>query len=196
MSDNTAKQEKIINAAARIFAQKGFHQAKMDEIAEKAGVAKGTLYYNYSSKSKLFAATVVQGLTRIMAEIEAGLSSDLPFPDHFKSLVAGMTELYISHSEVTRIYANEMSSGIDDETRVEIQNVRQQFINFISDILETGQSKGYLKSLSPKLAALSILGIVDTLCTNYLENPEFDDIEDIIETIHTILSTGLLEKQQ
>ena len=72
------KRKKILEAAATVFSQKGFHQAKMDEIAKQAGVAKGTLYYNFSGKSKLFAATVTEGMEKIIGQVEKELESDLP----------------------------------------------------------------------------------------------------------------------
>ena len=79
-------REKILVAATTLFYEKGFHAAKMDEIAQKAGVAKGTLYYNFPSKSRLFAATVVEGMEDIQNRIAAELDSDLPFIDHFHLL--------------------------------------------------------------------------------------------------------------
>ncbi len=189
--NHAQKKENIIEAAGIVFSQKGFHQAKMDEIAEMAKVAKGTLYYNYSSKSKLFAATVTQGLNRIMETIEEELESDLPFLEHFHKIISTLIRLYVSNSEVTRIYANEMSSGIDAEVLVEIKNVRQRFNTFIEDRLRYGQEKGYLRPLPQHLSALAIIGIIDTLCSHYLEDPDHDSLEEIIETVFTILSAGL-----
>ncbi len=185
------KKEKIIQAAGMIFSQKGFHQAKMDEIAEMAEVAKGTLYYNYSSKSKLFAATVTQGLNQIMETIEQELESDLPFPQHFRGIVATMIRLYIAKGEITRIYANEMSSGIDDDVLAEIKNAKKKFNAFIETQLKHGQDKGYLRPLPQHLSAMAIIGIIDTLCSHHLEHPEDDTLEDIIHTVFTILSAGL-----
>jgi len=191
--NNKEKKEKIIEAAGIVFSKKGFHQAKMDEIAQMAGVAKGTLYYNYSSKSKLFAATVIQGLNHIMEAIEEELESDLPFLDHFRKIVSTTIRLYVDNSEVTRIYFNEMSSGIDDEVLVEIKNVRKKFNKFLEDRLRFGQKKGYFRPLSPHLSALAIIGIVDTLCSHYLENPGHDSLEEVIEAVFTILSAGLVQ---
>jgi len=189
------KKDQILGAAAIIFSQRGFHQAKMDEIAVLAKVAKGTLYYNFSSKSKLFSATVTQGLTTIMAQIKTELESDLPFMAHLKRLVSCIVRLYISHSEVSRIYANEMSSGIDDQVRLEIKTVRKEFIHFIEDILKTGEKKGYLRPLPHHLSALAVMGMIDTLCANHLEDPDKDSIDLITETVFTILSTGLVAEK-
>ena len=185
------KKDQILEAARFVFSQKGFHQATMDEISVRAKVAKGTLYYNFSSKSKLFSATVTQGLNKIMTQIKEELESDLPFMAHLKKLVACIVRLYISHSEVSRIYANEMSSSIDDQVLVEIKEVRKEFIHFIEDILKTGEEKGYLRPLPHHLSALAVMGMIDTLCANHLEDPK-DTIDLISETVFTILSTGLV----
>lgn len=193
--NNEQKKEKIIEAAGIVFSKKGFHQAKMDEIAQMAGVAKGTLYYNYSGKSKLFAATVTQGLNQIMDTIEKELESDLPFPDHFRKIVATMILLYIANPEVTRIYANEMSSGIEDEILGEIKTVRNKFNTFIEEHLRFGQERGYLKPLPQHLTAMAIIGIIDTLCSHYLEHPDHDSIEEITETVFSILFAGLAQSQ-
>lgn len=188
---NEQKKEKIIRAAGTVFSQKGFHQAKMDDIAEMAQVAKGTLYYNYASKSKLFAATVTQGLNQIMDTISDEIESDLPFTDHFRKILSTLVRLYVNNSEVTRIYVNEMSSGIDEDVLAEIKAVRQRFNTFIEDQIRFGQEKGYLKPIPPHLCALTVIGIIDTLCSHHLEHPEHDDLDDIIDTIYTILSKGL-----
>lgn len=186
-------RKKILEAATKVFAEKGFHQAKMDEIAKYAKVAKGTLYYNYSSKSKLFVSTVTEGMDEIMENINRELNSDLPFIEHFRLLLSCTIRLYLKHSEVTRIYVNELSSGIDAEALDEIKNVRKRFIEFVTDVILTGQEKGYLKPLNHHLSALSLVGIVDALCNSPLKRKDTGNIDEIVDTMFSILSTGLLQ---
>ena len=69
----------------------------MDEIATKAKVAKGTLYYNYASKAQLFTATVVDGIEEIISEIKKELESDLPFKLHFRKLIECHIVLYLKY---------------------------------------------------------------------------------------------------
>lgn len=185
------KQEKIIQAAGLIFSQKGFHQARMDEIAEAAGVAKGTLYYNYNSKSKLFGATVTQGLNRIMETIEKELESDLPFIDHLHAIITTLIRLYVANKEVTRIYANELSAGIDTQVLAEIRTVREKFTAFVEAQLTIGQEKGYLKDLPPRLSAVAVIGLIDTLCSHFIEHPDQADLQAVTDTVFTLLSSGL-----
>lgn len=187
------KRKKILESAAVIFSRKGYHQARMDEIATQAEVAKGTLYYNFSSKAKLFAATVTEGLETITRGISEKLESDLPFAEHFHLLIESAVNLYLEHHDFARIFFNELTSGIDDEVLEEIENVREQLLRFFSDLLETGQKKGYLKEMDPRMAAVSLAGIIDSLCMRHLRYPEESDSETIVDTAYTILSSGLLK---
>jgi AcrR family transcriptional regulator len=193
---NSAKQKQIIKAATKIFARKGFHQAKMDEIAKAAKVAKGTLYYNYASKSKLFAAAVTAGMEEIMDKISQELESDLPFVEHFRLLLSNTIRIYMKNKEVIRIYVNELSSGIDPKALAEIKNARRRFLRFVTDILQAGQEMGYLKPLHRQVCATVLVGMVDALCNNQLEAQEDYKIEDIIETVIPILSTGMLNPEK
>lgn len=185
-------RKKILTAATRVFNKKGYHAAKMDEIAVSAGVAKGTLYYNFPSKSELFSSTVTEGLSDIQDEILEILESDLPFADHFHLLIETLITLYLSHSELINIAFNELSSGIDRNVVDKIKAQQNRFHTFVSDILKKGQSLGYLKALDTDLSARAVIGIVDTVCAAETSSGR-PDSKKIIETIYSILSTGLLQ---
>lgn len=189
------KRQKIIRAATTVFYRKGFHAARMDEIADEAGVAKGTLYYNFSSKSKLFAATVIDGMEEITRQISDRLESELPFIEHFHLLVESIITLYLKHREFTNIAFNELSAGIDSDVLTEIKESRSRFIGFIAEILRKGQDSGYLKPLDTSLSAIALVGIIDALCNSYQDRPDTHP-GNMIETVFSILSTGLLIRKE
>jgi len=186
------KRKKILEAAATVFSQKGFHQAKMDEIAKQAGVPKGTLYYNFSGKSKLFAATVTEGMEKIIGQVEKELESDLPFKEHLRKLIRSNLFLYLKYSDLSKIVFNELTSGIDNDVLEEIEKVRLRYIDFVSDLLRQGQERGYLKEIDTRLAAVGIVGFLDNLCNYYLKNHEMLDQETLIDIMFSILCSGLL----
>lgn len=186
------KRQKILDSAALLFAQNGFHQTRMDEIAKEANVAKGTLYYNFSSKAQLFEATVTQGLTCIINGITGQLESDLPFAEHFHMLIELTIRLYLEKRNHSQIFFNELSNGIDSEVLETIEKARRKLVNFFSELLVTGQTKGYLKLMDTQLAAISFIGMLDSLCQMHLKNPDNFSPNEIVETAYTILSSGLI----
>lgn len=187
------KRKKILEAAALVFSKKGFHQARMDEIAEMASVAKGTLYYNFSSKSMLFSATVTEGLESIVKQVTEKLESDLPFIEHFRILIEAMISLYLKNNKLARILLNELSSGIDSKVLAEIESVQDRFIKFIEGLLLKGQQRGYLKTMNVNLAAIAVMGQIDSLCRYYLRNPGKVKKTQIVDTLFDVLSSGLLK---
>ncbi len=57
-----AKVGRIIDAAIQLFAERPYHEVRMDDIAERAQVAKGTLYLHFKDKEALYCALMLEGL--------------------------------------------------------------------------------------------------------------------------------------
>jgi AcrR family transcriptional regulator len=75
-----AKARRIIDAAVQLFAERPFHEVRMEDIAARAKVAKGTLYLHYQDKEDLFLGILNDGLSALIERIEANLSDEMP-PD-------------------------------------------------------------------------------------------------------------------
>lgn len=189
-------KNKILDAAARNFSKNGFHQAKMDDIAETAGVSKGTLYYNFESKSLLFSATVTEGIEAIMEEIRKSLQSELPFIDHFKKLIDINVDMYLQYSDLAQIVFNEVSSGIDGSVLRNIERVRGRFIDLVAEQLETGQEDDRIRPCNTRLAAVAIVGMIDNLCNLMVRYPGSVDRKEITETLFSLLVQGLLTRSE
>jgi AcrR family transcriptional regulator len=190
--NRTAKQKKILTAAATVFSKHGFHQTRVDEIAELAGVAKGTLYYNFSSKSKLFSAMVTEGIDEIIEKIREQLAdSDMPFAQHFRKLIECNVTLYLQYSDLARIVFNEITVGIDDDILHDIQTAQARYIDCVAEQLEDGRRTGHIKDVNLRLAAVAIVGMLDNLCNLHLTNPSSVDKDELVNLIHDILFSGL-----
>jgi AcrR family transcriptional regulator len=189
------RQKKILAAAIAVFSRKGFHQTTMEEIAFTAGVAKGTLYYNYTSKSALFSAAITDGIEAIIEQVRDSLSSDLPFHQHLRKLVEKNIALYLKYSDLTRIVFNELTSGMDEGVLEEIERVRERYVDFMADQLKVGQAQGYLLPVDLKLAAVGLVGLVENLCAYHLKNPGKASRRQMEETLFTFLSTGICREK-
>ncbi|HKG76053.1 MAG TPA: helix-turn-helix domain-containing protein, partial [Beijerinckiaceae bacterium] len=69
--ERQAKLQAILDAALDVFAEKGFADTRLDDVAARAGVAKGTIYLYVESKQALFEALVRSGITAPLAAVEA-----------------------------------------------------------------------------------------------------------------------------
>jgi len=185
------KRDNILQAAALEFSQKGFHRAKMDDIAARASVAKGTLYYNFASKSKLFSATVTEGIEVIVEKIQARLDADMPFEAHFRELIECNVALYLQYSDLAHIVFNEVSSGIDADILADIQTARNRYIDCVAGQLRNGQQSGHIKGVDLRLTAIAIVGMLDNLCNLYLREPQAVGRDQLVDILYDLLSSGL-----
>jgi AcrR family transcriptional regulator len=84
---SAARREAILSAALDIFSAHGFAAARLDDIAKRAGVAKGTIYLYFADKETLFQELVRSMLTPFIGQFEALATIDMPFPQLMERLV-------------------------------------------------------------------------------------------------------------
>lgn len=80
-------EEQILEAAKKVFLDKGFDGARMQHIADEAGINKALLHYYFRSKDKLFDAIFEEAFTKFLPNIGQIMISDLPFQDKIRSFV-------------------------------------------------------------------------------------------------------------
>jgi AcrR family transcriptional regulator len=77
--DPEARRQAILEAALAVFAEQGFAAAKLDDVADRAGVAKGTIYLHFKDKQDLFEQMVREAVSPVIARLEAlAKMPDLP----------------------------------------------------------------------------------------------------------------------
>jgi len=195
--ENSRRQRSAILAAAvSVFSQKGFHTAEVGEIAKRAGVGKGTIYLYFEDKSQLFAAAVAEGIESIIKQLRGELESDLPFLRHLRRLVEKNVSLYLESGDLTRIFHNELSRGIERRSRDQIDRARSRYLDFISATLADGHRLGYLRKADFDLAAVGLVGMLDSLCNHQLHNSGRVTQDQIVNTVFELLAVGMIEKER
>lgn len=91
------KREVIVTAALELIAENGFHDAPCSLIAERAGVATGTIYRYFENKDVLIHELYAEQENRITAMLMQGYLPDRPIRDRFLHLVIGILEYFITH---------------------------------------------------------------------------------------------------
>ncbi|HVZ89562.1 MAG TPA: TetR/AcrR family transcriptional regulator [Polyangia bacterium] len=96
----------VLAAAEEVFADAGLHAAHMGEIAERAGVAVGTLYNHFADREALLAGLAEARFKELLANIDGALkaSADRPFRERARALVVAMLNYYERHQKFMRIF--------------------------------------------------------------------------------------------
>ncbi|UGY90890.1 TetR/AcrR family transcriptional regulator [Streptomyces gobiensis] len=160
----SATRQKLYEAAVTLIAEQGFSATTVDEIAERAGVAKGTVYYNFASKTELFEELLRHGVELLTAELrraaeetaerggnrvdalDAMIRAGLVFIDRYPAF----TQLYVA--ELWRTNRAWQST---------LMMVRGQAVAVVEDALRLGVEEGELSAeIDIKLTAAALVGMV------------------------------------
>jgi AcrR family transcriptional regulator len=154
------RPREICAAALEVFAEKGFAAAKLDEIARRAGVSKGTLYLYFKDKEDLFRAVVRSAIAPNIEAVTATISSsDAPFPDVVRMFLAAFAEreARLPIGAVAKMVVGE-SRNFPELARVWHDEVASKAIGAIAGFIERAQKRGEVRPGDPRLHAFSLMG--------------------------------------
>jgi AcrR family transcriptional regulator len=176
-----ARPEEIIEAALALFAEKGFSATRLDDVAKRAGISKGTLYLYFDSKEAIFRAVVetligpkLQAIEKRVDEFE-GTNQDL-----LRQLVHGWWQNVgeSSLSAIPKLIVSE-SGNFPELAEYFVKQVVKRSRKVIVHVLERGMEAGEFKKCDAKLAArLLYAPMVQTAIWKHSLNP-WDDIGDV-----------------
>ncbi len=154
------RPREICAAALEVFAEKGFAAAKLDEIARRAGVSKGTLYLYFEDKEDLFRAVVRSAIAPNIEAVTSTISSsDAPFPDVVRMFLCAFAEreARLPIGAVAKMVVGE-SRNFPELARVWHDEVASKAIGAIAGFVERAQQRGEVRPGDPRLHAFSLMG--------------------------------------
>jgi TetR/AcrR family fatty acid metabolism transcriptional regulator len=174
------KKELIINAAIRIFAQKGFYTANVADVAKEAGVADGTIYLYFKSKDDLLISLFETKMEEILQRFSSLLKSEQRADDKLRQFI----QLYFKMIQEDRNLAEVFQVELRQSSKFLKDYHNQKFIDFlnlIGDIIHLGQKEGIFKTdISIHSMKLIIFGALDELARQWILAD--DHYENLIKT--------------
>jgi len=168
----------ILRGAGYVFSEKGFHGAKMDEIAKEAGVGKGTIYGYFDSKEALFRELIKFAMEEFKVGMEKALGNGVNCRERIINLFKFHGYFLSKYMDITQIFVNQQGL-LPKELKEEIINEKIELFNIIEGVIEEGKKNGELrKNLDIRLAALCIVGSISNFYVSELiyRKNEYEDI--------------------
>lgn len=159
--DPEATREAILAAATHEFAQHGLAGARVDRIAERAGINKRMLYYYFGQKDGLFLA-VLEGAYQRIREEEHQLSLDRVEPtEAIRRLIAFTWNYYIAHPEfLTLLNTENLHRARHLKKSSKVRTLHSPFVATIAEVLERGRKAGTFRAgVDPVQLYVSIAGL-------------------------------------
>jgi AcrR family transcriptional regulator len=162
--EKLAKRQAILKAARQVFAAKGLHAATLDEIADKAEFAKGTLYCYFKSKEDLFQSMLADEIARFEEELRRVLEERKPVPERIEDIVRTMLHLFQENVDLMRLLTQERPGmpgyqcGIQAEDR--LQPAFQRLSDMMASLVREGIRTAGFRKLDPVRAAVAVFNLV------------------------------------
>jgi AcrR family transcriptional regulator len=155
-----ARPRDIAAAALEVFAEKGFAGARIEEIAARAGVSKGTLYLYFDTKADIFRAVVRETVMPNIAILEETLLRiDVPFADLVRTLLPRFAEMVAATpiGRIVKMVVGE-SRNFPELARVWHDEIVQKALVALASQIERAQARGEVRPGDPRSHAFSIMG--------------------------------------
>lgn len=189
---STDKRERILRAAIRVFARKGFYATRVSEIAKAAGVADGTIYLYFKNKDDVLVSIFEDGIGRLLhalREETQGTTSAAERIERAIELQLGLLEGRRDLAEVITVNLRQ-SSKLMKQYGAPLFN---QYIDFLASIVADGQRAGELRAdVSPRIVARGLWGALDGVAMTWaLADGEAPTLRRAAKELATIHLEGL-----
>jgi TetR/AcrR family transcriptional regulator, fatty acid metabolism regulator protein len=188
------KRDIILNAAIRVFAQKGYHSSRTADIAAEAKVAYGSLYQYFHNKDDILLTIFRERWHILLTKFERIIQTSNGPGEEFSRIIDYMFRSYQNNPEMMKVLIMDVPRHAQFYSP-ENWFLYNKFFKMMAEIFEKGQETGiFLKNVSPTIASYAIYGAVDTTIRQYVYNPEFNATEFPLqkakEQIMDILKNG------
>lgn len=182
------QRKEMLEAAMRLFAEKGYHNASMQEIAEHAEFAVGTLYKFFKNKEDMYKALVSEQADRFHVALTAALEVSEDEIEQLRNYIKVKGEVFMRNDSFIRLYFAEtrgasfnIKAGLDSELR----DLHYQMVQRVAAVFARGMEKGRFQRIAePYYMAVAMDSLCNAFLTNWLEGRDsFPASPDIILNI-------------
>ncbi len=190
---NGDKYHRIINAATKVFAKKGFFHAKVSDIAREAHVADGTIYLYFENKDDILISLFEEQMKSVLTNMMEEISKE-------KDAIKKIERFALTHLKLIELNKN-VAEIIQVELRQSSKFMKEyknegflQYLNLIDDIIKDGQEQGvFKKEIIPGIAKRAFFGALDEMSRFWvLSSHKKYDIETAAKQISGYFLYGLV----
>jgi TetR/AcrR family transcriptional regulator, cholesterol catabolism regulator len=158
------KLELILRHAAQEFAEKGYEGASIRDISRSSGVSLSGLYYYIESKQNLLYLIQIHTFRTILERLQKRLRAASNPVDRLRILVGNHLNYFLQHPLEMKVLAHE-DDALEGNYRKEVAEIKRRYYGLALEIFEDLRRSGGARRLSPRVAVLSLFGMMNWIHT-------------------------------
>jgi AcrR family transcriptional regulator len=183
------KRKLILDAAIRVFADHGYHGARVGDIAEDAGVAHGLLYHYFASKDDVLRTIFTENWGELIERFRAVELADEPPFDKLEGIAKILLRTWRNDPALVTVMVREVARSHQLQDRVD--DVREAFA-IVQRIIEEGQTSGEFRTdVDARLASWVFYGGLEELLTGWVLGQLPDSEEDVARAEHAAVEIAV-----
>ena len=172
----------------RVFARKGFHAARVGDIAAEAGVAHGLLYHYFSSKEEVLRTIFSETWAAMLARIREVEDSPEPAEEQLRRVAAVVLRTWRRDPDLVRVLVREVTRS--PQLTNEVEEIGHAF-DAIASIVAGGQERGELRDdVDARFAAVIVYGALEEFLTGWVLGQLPDSEEDVLRAEHAVVQVA------
>jgi TetR/AcrR family fatty acid metabolism transcriptional regulator len=189
--DREQKRLQIIGSAFNVLQEKGYMDTKMSDIAEEAGMGKGTIYEYFDSRDELVAATFETMISMTQDNVLKTLDTIEDPEEKVRRFIRMRARLFTEISGIFRLFIG-LVQNIDDKTdkldsRSFLRDMYERAIEKIEDVLQDGIDRGIFRKVDKRSVAILMLCIMDGLQMPYDVDHNLVNVESINKVVEEMM---------
>ena len=196
-SPDKAKEtrKKIMDAAVNIFADKGYHDARVDEIVDASQTSKGAVYFHFPSKQKIFFAIIEQFVEVLERNLSAAIAREEHGVQRVDVALRTCLETFQKYGNLTKIFLVQ-ATGLGESFEIKQAEIHTRFARMIQKHLDQAVKEGDIAPIDTEVAAFIWMGAINDVVMRWVRTGD-PEPERVIPTLHTMLlrSIGISEEK-
>lgn len=185
-------REKILEAAAQTFSEKGYHAASMQDIARSVNLQKASLYHHVSSKQEILLELLDRALDTLILRIGSVASLNMPPEEKLRMAMHVYLESLFEQRELSAVLLFEHRS-LGSELKSRHLPRRDRFENIWRDMIRDGVSTGIFECDDPAQVTRAFLGVMNWTITWFKVDGVLS-VKDLANQYANLFFQGLLKR--
>lgn len=187
--------QSIQDAAMRVIARKGMAAATMQEIAEEAGVAKGTIYLYFRDRDELVEKTFETAITQLIARVEKAMTEEKSLEEKIRAAMTAKLTFFRQNREFFRLYISlRLPEGDPQQQRRHKRNCEPQYrdsVGRLAGILEEAMGRGEIRRFDSHRLALFIVEGSNAIVVERVMEESSPSEEQDVEFLTQVIMGGI-----
>jgi TetR/AcrR family fatty acid metabolism transcriptional regulator len=190
MRDKELTRERILEAAERLFAEKGFHETAMDEIVRASKVSKGGVYFHFPSKEELFFALLDKLADALQREVQREIARRRGAVAKIQGALEVVLRTLTSQRHLAQIILRQ-GHGLGPSFERKRLEIYSRFARLIKENLDEALAEGSILPINTEITAYAWLGAINELVLRWIYTGQPDPLTQTLPTLQELFLRGI-----